>query len=59
MKCGFSSNAFTKFSMSDAIESISKIGYDGIEIVLDSPHAFLPLHDNEIKKIKSFIENGG
>ena len=56
MKCGFSSNAFTKFSIFDAIQSISKIGYDGIEIVLDSPHAFLPLHDIEIKKIKNSLQ---
>ena len=56
MKCGFSSNAFTKFSIFDAIESISKIGYDGIEIVLDSPHAFLPLRDTEIKKIKNSLQ---
>lgn len=56
MKCGFSSNAFTKFSIFDAIESISEIGYDGIEIVLDSPHAFLPLHDTEIKKIKNSLQ---
>ena len=55
MKLGFSTNAFTNYSLFDSIESISKIGYDGIEIVLDDPHAFLPLSKNRISEIKSFI----
>ena len=52
MNIGFSSNAFTNYSLTDSIKIISKIGYDGIEIVLDEPHAFLPLQKNEITKIK-------
>jgi len=58
MKLGFSSNAFTNFSLIFSIETLSNIGYDGIEIVLDVPHAFLPLQKNEILKIKkSLFEN--
>jgi len=58
MNIGFSSNAFTNYSLSNSIEIISKIGYDGIEIVLDEPHAFLPLQKNEITKIKeSLLKN--
>jgi len=56
MKIGFSSNAFTKTSIYDAIEIISKIGYDGIEIVLDSPHAFLPLKNENIQKIQNSLK---
>ena len=55
MKLGFSTNAFTNYSLFDSIELISKIGYTGIEIVLDEPHAFLPLSENRISKIKNFI----
>ena len=55
MKLGFSTNAFTNYSLFDSIELISKIGYDGIEIVLDEPHAFLPLSKNRIFKIKNSI----
>tara|TARA_Y100000590_G_scaffold361534_1_gene418251 strand:- start:7685 stop:8515 length:831 start_codon:yes stop_codon:yes gene_type:complete len=51
MKTGFSANAFTRFSLFDAIDTISGIGYEGIEIVVDEPHAFLPLTNNEIKRI--------
>ena len=58
MKLGFSSNAFLDYSLLDSIEILSNIGYDGIEIVLDLPHAFLPL--NESTKIdikKSLVKN--
>jgi fructoselysine 3-epimerase len=55
MNIGFSSNAFSNYSLINSIEIISKIGYDGIEIVLDEPHAFLPLHKNEITKIKESL----
>ena len=55
MKLGFSTNAFTNYSLFNSIELISKIGYDGIEIVLDEPHAFLPLSKNRISEIKNSI----
>jgi len=44
MKIGFSSNAYTRKSLTYAIQSISDIGYEGIEIVLDIPHAFLEVN---------------
>jgi len=58
MELGFSSNAFSNHSLIFSIEMLSKIGYDGIEIVLDVPHAFLPLQKDEITKIKkSLLKN--
>ena len=57
MKIGFSTNAYTKYFLSDAIKSISEIGYDAIEIVLDDPHAFLPLEPSQIDSIKKNLEN--
>ena len=55
MKLGFSTNAFLDYSLFDSIEILSKIGYDGIEIVLDLPHAFLPLKENDILRIKQSL----
>ena len=52
MKLGFSANAFSKYSLLHSIEKISNTGYDGIEIVLDEPHAFLPLTKKKITQIK-------
>ena len=55
MKLGFSANAFSKYSLLHSIEKISNAGYDGIEIVLDEPHAFLPLTKKKITQIKQFL----
>jgi sugar phosphate isomerase/epimerase len=38
MKLAFSTNAFRKFSLQDAITEIAKIGYKGVEIMCDKPH---------------------
>ena len=43
MKLSFSSNAFSNYDIFFAINNISKTGFDAIELVLDQPHAFLPL----------------
>ena len=51
MKIGFRINAFTNYSLLNSIEKISKLGYDGIELVLDTPHAFLPLTKTTIFQI--------
>jgi sugar phosphate isomerase/epimerase len=60
MKIAFSSNAYTKFSLSDSIAEIARIGYNGIEILCDIPHAFpLPLSENKIKEIKMDLKNYG
>lgn len=53
MKLGFSSNAFKKYSIEDTIHILSEIGYDGIEILLDIPHAFPP-HTSE-EKVASIL----
>ena len=55
MKTGFSTNAFVEKSLTFAINSIAKTGFDGIEIVLDVPHAFLPITKSRIKNIKKNI----
>ena len=57
MKTGFSTNAFTKFSLPETIEIIADIGYEGLEIVVDTPHAFLPLTSEKLKQIKHSLEN--
>ena len=56
MKIGFSSNAYTRKSLTYAIKSISDIGYDGVEIVLDIPHAFLPLSESRFQNLQKCLE---
>jgi sugar phosphate isomerase/epimerase len=58
MKLAFSSNAYTNFPLTISIGEISKIGYDGIEIMCDIPHAFpLPLNSDKIVEIKNVLSN--
>ena len=56
MKTGFSTNAFFKKSLLYAIDSISNFGYDGVEIVLDTPHAFLPMTQKNLHDVKNCIK---
>jgi len=41
----FSTNAYTRHSLPEAIERIADHGYDGVELLADEPHAFLPEFD--------------
>ncbi len=42
MKLAFSSNAFKKTSLEEALDIIGHVGYSGIEIMVDVPHAYPP-----------------
>lgn len=58
MKFAFSSNAFLRCDLLEAIRIVSKIGYEGIEIMADVPHAY-PLHltDSAIRDIRTVLED--
>jgi len=58
MKFAFSSNAYTKYSLKESIADISKIGYQGVEIMCDSPHAYpLLMNSKRISEIKNELSN--
>jgi sugar phosphate isomerase/epimerase len=58
MKLAFSSNAYTNYTLDQTIPEIAKIGYKGIEIMSDHPHAFpLPLDSKRIDKIKKELKS--
>src|SRR6476659_4380489 len=48
MKLAFSTNAFTRFSLRDAIAAIKEAGYQGVEILADVPHAYPGKIDAEL-----------
>jgi sugar phosphate isomerase/epimerase len=54
MKLAFSTNAFKKYSLQDSIRKISTIGYEGVEILADIPHAYPPMFGEE--QIASVID---
>ncbi len=42
MKLAFSTNAFKRTSLEEAIDAIARIGYAGVELMADVPHAYPP-----------------
>lgn len=42
MELAFSTNAFRKYALEDTIEFLAGIGYRGVEIMCDIPHAYPP-----------------
>jgi sugar phosphate isomerase/epimerase len=60
MKFAFSSNAFLRFDILETIRIISSIGYAGIEIMADIPHAFpLDLTPTRIREIRTALRDHG
>jgi sugar phosphate isomerase/epimerase len=56
MKLAYSTNAFKRYSLNEAIRMIAEIGYEGIELLCDSPHAYPPIfQDKEIHSFKNQI----
>jgi sugar phosphate isomerase/epimerase len=59
-RVAFSSNAFRKHSLCDTIRILSDIGYDGLEIMADVPHAYPPnLNDARKAEIKAALQETG
>lgn len=52
MKFAFSTNAFRNYTFEEAAKAISAAGYQGIEIMCDTPHAFPgELSDKDVENI--------
>lgn len=43
MKLAYSTNGYTSMSLLNAVSEIGKIGYQGVEILADVPHAYPPI----------------
>jgi sugar phosphate isomerase/epimerase len=54
MKLAFSSNAYLQFSVEETIARIAALGYQGLELLADVPHAWpaglLPQHKDSIRR---------
>lgn len=56
----FSTNAFKRFMLDDALRSIAEAGYRGAELLCDVPHAYPPLFgDSQIGKTKKLMADLG
>jgi sugar phosphate isomerase/epimerase len=60
MKLAFSTNAFKRYTLEDSIKEIAKIGYKGVEILCDVPHAYPPAFgDRQIQSLKNTLLSRG
>ncbi|HEY1860429.1 MAG TPA: sugar phosphate isomerase/epimerase family protein [Gemmataceae bacterium] len=51
MKIAFSTNAYLKFSFAEAVRRLAAIGYSGVEIMADVPHAWPAFLLDEQKQV--------
>jgi sugar phosphate isomerase/epimerase len=52
----FSTNAFKRYSLEDSIREIAKVGYIGVEILCDVPHAYPPtFKDDQVRSLKKTL----
>ena len=59
-KLGFSTNAFKRNTLEEAIAAIARAGYSGVELMADIPHAYPPSFDSAARlKIKHQIKSLG
>ena len=57
MILGYSTNAFVKFSLIDSIDRIARIGFKGVEIMVDHPHLYPPEYQqSKLMALKKRIE---
>ena len=57
MKLAFSTNAYTRFALIDALRGIKSAGYDGVEILADKPHAYPDdLDADHVKTIRDELD---
>lgn len=47
VELAFSTNAYTRFQLPEAVARIADHGYAGVEILGDDPHAYFPTFDDE------------
>jgi sugar phosphate isomerase/epimerase len=57
MKLAFSTNAYKKTSLEAAIDSIASLGYQGVELMADVPHAYPPeMPPERMEQVRALIE---
>jgi sugar phosphate isomerase/epimerase len=60
MIIGYSTNAFVKFSVCEAVEKIGRLGFRGVEIMCDRPHLYPPdFSEENLSRLKALIDDQG
>ena len=57
MVFGYSTNAYVKYPLIEAIDRIARLGFRGVEIICDEPHLYPPdYNENGLNDLKRAIE---
>ena len=57
MVFGYSTNAFVKFPLFEAVEKIARLGFKGVEIMGDRPHLYPPdFDDAELARLNKLLQ---
>ena len=57
MKLAFSTNAFTRHPLPEALDAIAAAGYEGVEILADKPHWYPDLFNPaEAETLRQHLE---
>jgi sugar phosphate isomerase/epimerase len=60
MVFGYSTNAFVKFSLFEAVEKIARLGFKGVEIMGDRPHLYPPdFDDAKLARLSNLLKDKG
>ncbi|MEW6532183.1 MAG: sugar phosphate isomerase/epimerase family protein [Thermodesulfobacteriota bacterium] len=58
MQLSFSTNAFVKHSVFEAVERIAAVGYDGVELLADVPHLYADsLTEADLERLKALLDS--
>lgn len=60
MRLSFSTNAFTRFSVFEAVEKIAAAGYEGVELLADAPHLYADwITEADLGRLREVLERTG
>ncbi|MEW6112306.1 MAG: sugar phosphate isomerase/epimerase family protein [Thermodesulfobacteriota bacterium] len=60
MQLSFSTNAFVKHSVFEAVERIASVGYKGVELLADVPHLYADsVTEADLERLKALLDRTG
>lgn len=60
MKLAFSTNAFIRWDIVEAIEAIASIGYEGVELMFDAPHLWpKTTTESQLERVRDALQRTG